>query len=43
MAGGVPGANTLGATLEEAGENLREAVELGLEPNREMNIAEPGG
>lgn len=32
----VPGANTQGATLEEARENLREAVTLVLEANREL-------
>jgi predicted RNase H-like HicB family nuclease len=32
----LPGANTQGATLEEARENLHEAVELVLEANREM-------
>jgi predicted RNase H-like HicB family nuclease len=32
----LPGANTQGATLEEARENLREAVELVLEANRTM-------
>jgi predicted RNase H-like HicB family nuclease len=31
----LPGANTQGATLEEARENLREAVALMLEVNRE--------
>jgi len=30
----LPGANTQGATLEEARENLEEAVELVLEANR---------
>lgn len=30
----LPGANTQGVTLEEARENLREAVELILETNR---------
>ena len=30
----LPGANTQGATLEEARENLREAVELVIETNR---------
>jgi predicted RNase H-like HicB family nuclease len=30
----LPGANTQGSTLEEARENLREAVELILEVNR---------
>jgi predicted RNase H-like HicB family nuclease len=32
----LPGANTQGGTLEEARENLREAVELVLEANREL-------
>src|SRR5580692_2049237 len=32
----VPGANTQGDTLEEARENLREAVELVLEASREL-------
>ena len=32
----LPGANTQGATLEEARENLREAVELVLEANRQL-------
>ena len=32
----IPGANTQGDTLEEARENLREAVELILEANREL-------
>jgi predicted RNase H-like HicB family nuclease len=32
----LPGANTQGATLEEARENLAEAVELLLEANREL-------
>ncbi len=32
----LPGANTQGATLEEARENLHEAVELVLEANREL-------
>ena len=32
----LPGANTQGATLEEARENLREAVELVIEANRMM-------
>ena len=32
----LPGANTQGATLEEARENLREAVELLLEANRAL-------
>lgn len=32
----LPGANTQGDTLEEARENLHEAVELILEANREL-------
>ena len=32
----LPGANTQGATLEEARENLQEAVALVLEANREL-------
>jgi predicted RNase H-like HicB family nuclease len=32
----LPGANTQGATLEEARENLREAVGLVMEANRAM-------
>ncbi len=32
----LPGANTQGATLEEARENLKEAVALILEANREL-------
>ncbi len=32
----LPGANTQGDTVEEARENLREAVELVLEANREL-------
>jgi len=32
----LPGSNTQGDTLEEARENLREAVELVLEANREL-------
>jgi predicted RNase H-like HicB family nuclease len=32
----LPGANTQGDTLEEARENLHEAVELVLEANREL-------
>jgi len=34
----LPGANTQGATMEEARENLREAVELVLEANRAMVV-----
>ncbi len=33
----IPGANTQGATLEEARENLQEAVELILAANREVS------
>jgi predicted RNase H-like HicB family nuclease len=32
----LPGANTQGRTLEEARENLREAIELVLSANREL-------
>ena len=32
----LPGANTQGETLEEARENLKEAVQLILEANREL-------
>jgi predicted RNase H-like HicB family nuclease len=32
----LPGSNTQGDTLEEARENLREAVELVLDANREL-------
>lgn len=32
----LPGANTQGATLDEARENLQEAVQLILEANREL-------
>jgi predicted RNase H-like HicB family nuclease len=32
----LPGANTQGATIEEARENLNEAVQLVLEANREL-------
>jgi predicted RNase H-like HicB family nuclease len=32
----LPGANTQGETLEEARKNLREAVELIIEANREL-------
>ena len=32
----LPGANTQGETLDEARENLREAVDLVLQANREM-------
>jgi predicted RNase H-like HicB family nuclease len=33
----LPGANTQGSTLEEARENLREAVKMVLEANRELS------
>lgn len=32
----LPGANTQGRTLEEARENLKEAVELVIQSNREL-------
>ena len=32
----LPGANTQGATLEEARENLRDAIQMVLEANREL-------
>jgi predicted RNase H-like HicB family nuclease len=34
----LPGANTQGETLEEARENLREAVEMILDVNRELAL-----
>jgi predicted RNase H-like HicB family nuclease len=39
----LPGANTQGATLEDARRNLREAVELTLEANRALSEEELGG
>jgi len=39
----LPGANTQGDTLEEARENLREAVGLVLESNRALAEQELGG
>jgi len=39
----LPGANTQGKTLEEARENLREAVELILQSNRELTEKELTG
>ncbi len=39
----LPGANTQGATLEEARENLREAVSLVLEANRSLIEADMKG
>jgi predicted RNase H-like HicB family nuclease len=38
----LPGANTQGRTLEEARENLAEAVELVLEANRTLSRGCPG-
>lgn len=38
----LPGANTQGATLAEARDNLREAVELVLEANRALAREEAG-
>jgi predicted RNase H-like HicB family nuclease len=39
----LPGANTQGATLEEARANLREAASMVIEANRELAIAAAGG
>jgi predicted RNase H-like HicB family nuclease len=39
----VPGANTQGDTLEEARENLREAVQLVFEANRQLAEADLAG
>ncbi len=39
----LPGANTQGATLEEARENLKEAVTLVIEANRQLAEAEVAG
>ena len=39
----LPGANTQGATLEEARKNLREAVSLVLEANRSLIEADSKG
>jgi predicted RNase H-like HicB family nuclease len=39
----LPGANTQGATLDEARKNLQEAVELVLEANRTLSEEEIGG
>lgn len=38
----LPGANTQGATLEEARVNLEEAIDLVLEANRDLAMAELG-
>ena len=37
----LPGANTQGTTLEEARENLQEAISLVLEANRLLQVPEP--
>ena len=39
----LPGANTQGKTLDEARENLREAVELIIEVNRELLLEQIEG
>ena len=39
----LPGANTQGATLDEARENLKEAVELIIEANRVLAQRETAG
>jgi len=39
----LPGANTQGRTLEEARENLKEAVQLTIEANRELARRETAG
>lgn len=39
----LPGANTQGRTLDETRENLREAIELILAANRELNEQEFAG
>ncbi len=39
----MPGANTQGATLDEARQNLKEAVELVLEANRDLTRREAEG
>ena len=39
----LPGANTQGQTLEEARENLKEAVQLIIEANRELARRETEG
>ena len=39
----LPGANTQGATIDEARENLREAVQLVLDANRELKRHEEDG
>jgi len=37
----LPGANSQGATLDEARSNLKEAVQLVLEANRDLEIPAP--
>ena len=39
----LPGANTQGATLEETRENLKEAIALVIEANRELARRETAG
>ena len=39
----LPGANTQGATLDEARENLKEAVEMVLQANRDLAEETIGG
>ena len=39
----LPGANTQGKTLDEARENLREAVQLIIEVNRELLLEQIAG
>lgn len=39
----LPGANTQGRTLEEARENLREAIQLILQANRELAERDSNG
>jgi len=39
----IPGVNTQGRTMEEARENLKEAVKLIIEANREINRRETVG
>jgi predicted RNase H-like HicB family nuclease len=39
----LPGANSQGATLEEARVNLEEAIELVMEANRDLQVPEPTG
>lgn len=39
----IPGVNTQGRTLKEVRENLKEALELVLETNRELGAKQAGG